>query len=64
MHNIKKYVAKNVHMYNFSRFCYIVTDIVLSGNTITQDTSNYYRFLARYRAYVCTKCDGMIEGFM
>ena len=33
----KKYAAKYVHMYNFSRFCYIVTDNVLSGNTITQD---------------------------
>ena len=33
----KKYVAKYVQMYNFSHLCYIVTDTVLSGNTITQD---------------------------
>ena len=30
---LKTYVAKYVHMYNFSRFFYIVTDNVLSGNT-------------------------------
>ena len=45
-------------MYNFSRFCYIVTEIVLSGNPIPQDVQTYYCVCDK--VYVRTKDIGMI----
>ena len=44
----KKYVTKYVYMYNFSRFCYIVTYIALSVSSITQDEHTYYCVLVWY----------------
>ena len=49
-------------MYNFARFCYIATAIVLSGNPITQDAQTYYCVFGK--VYICTQYIGMIAGFM
>ena len=56
--NIKKYVTTYVYMYNFSRFCYIVTDNALSDSSITQDEQTYYCVFGE--VYACTKYIGMI----
>ena len=49
-------------MYNFSRFCYIVTDIALNDSSITQDEHTYYCALGE--VYVYTKYISMIAVSM
>ena len=49
-------------MYNFSRFCYIVTDIALIDSSITQDEQTHYCVFGE--VYVCTKYIGMIAACM
>ena len=49
---LKKYVTKYVYMYNFSRFCYLVTYIALSVSSITQDENTYYCVLVLVNMYV------------
>ena len=49
-------------MYIFSRFCHIVTDILLSGSPITQDAQTYDCVVGK--VYVCTKYIRMIAVSM
>ena len=56
------YVFKYVHMYNFLSFCYIITEIVLSGSPITQDAHTFYCVFGK--VYECTKYIGMIAVSM